>query len=311
MITYASLSKRPKHFHRLTGITLGEFDIILDKFKSGWEQYVRIHHINKERQRAYGGGNKPKLGTLEDKLLFILVYVRMYPLLFLHGLLFDLAESNTCTWVHRLLLILDEALGYAHRKPARHQGRSFEELITEFPELIELGLLGDGTERPVRRPKNKEQQKQVYSGKKKRHTKKNILLVKPTTTEVVYLGKTQDGKMHDKKALDEEKERIKPKCRSPVPLGLDLGFQGSDMPGFRLILPTKKPKGGQLTDDQKQQNKAFSGIRIRVEHAIAGIKRNRSVADIHRNMKEGTDDLFMSIACGLHNLRVAHRYTTK
>lgn len=308
MITYARLSKRPKHFHRFTGLTLVEFDEVLDKFKSGWDRYIRIHHIDIPRKRAYGGGDIPTLETLEDKLVFILVYVRMYPLLFIQGYLFDLAESNTCIWVHRLLPVLDEALGYAHKRPARHQGRSFDELIREFPELIELGFLGDGTERPVRRPKNKEQQKQVYSGKKKRHTKKNILLVKPTTTEVVYLGKTQDGKMHDKKALDAEKEQLTLKCRSPVPLGLDLGFQGSDMPGFKLILPTKKPKGRELTDDQKQQNKAFSGIRIRIEHAISGIKRNRSAADTYRNIKEGTDDLFISVACGLHNLRVAHRY---
>lgn len=55
-------------------------------------------------------------------------------------------------------------------------------------------------------------------------------------------------------------------------------------------------------------NMCLARRRIRVEHAIAGMKRNRSVEDIYRNIKEGTDDLFMSVACGLHNLRVAYRY---
>ena len=309
MFTYNSLSKRPYYFQRLTSVTPREFDEILDKFKSSWERYIRETFINgKKRERAYGGGNTPRLQTLEDKLLFILAYVRMYPVLFLHGLIFNIAESNTCIWVHRLLPLLDEALGYAHKRPVRGQGKSFKDLINEFPELKELGVLGDGTERPIRRPKDKDKQKTSYSGKKKRHTRKNILLVNPTTTEVIYLGKTQDGSIHDKTVMEEE--NLTSGCRGdPPPIGLDLGFQGLTLSGFKLILPTKKPKGRELSDVQKQQNKVLSSIRVKAEHAVCGVKRNRSVSDIYRNIKKGTDDLLISVACGLHNLRVAHRYS--
>lgn len=307
MLKYHSLTKRPAHFHRLTGLTFAEFDQVMDKFRSVWQQYERQIAQNPKRQRKFGGGRHPEMDTLEDKVLFILVYVRMYPLLFIQGILFGIDESNSCTWMHRLLPMLDEALGYMHKRPGRRNpGRNLTQLLEDFPELKELGILGDGVERPKRRPKNRERQKKAYSGKKKRHTNKNIILTNPETTEVVYLGTTREGNMHDKKAMDKEEL----KSEIAVKMGVDLGFEGLEIPKVHVVLPIKKPKGQELTGQQKYLNTVFARRRIRVEHAIAGIKRSRSTADIYRNIKTGTDDLLMSIACGLHNLRVAHRYAT-
>jgi hypothetical protein len=48
-------------------------------------------------------------------------------------------------------------------------------------------------------------------------------------------------------------------------------------------------------------------LRVRVEHAIAGVKRSRIVKDVFRNKKPELSDTSMEIACGLHNLRVNHR----
>lgn len=305
MITYKTFVSKPKHFRRITGISLVEFNQLFDKFHSSWQQYENKLAKKPGRKRKYGAGRHATLLSLEDKLLFILVYVRMYPLLFMQGVLFGIGEQNACVWVHRLLPLLDEALGFAHRRPdRRRRGRNLEELIRDFPELKELGILGDGVERPTRRPKDNEKQKKLYSGKKKRHTRKNIILTNPQTTEVVFLGETQDGTMHDKKALDQEEL----KTNIPVKLGLDLGFAGLEIQNVHIVMPKKKPPGKELTELEKGQNTAFSRRRIRVEHAIAGVKRNRSVQDIYRNIKTGTDDMLMSIACGLHNLRVTNRY---
>jgi hypothetical protein len=46
---------------------------------------------------------------------------------------------------------------------------------------------------------------------------------------------------------------------------------------------------------------------VRVEHAIAGVKRSRTVKDTLRNTKDQFSDLVMMIACSLHNLRVDRR----
>jgi hypothetical protein len=114
-----------------------------------------------------------------DKLLFILVYVRVYPLLCVQGMFFGMAESKACTWVKVLLPVLSEALNQNQVRPKRARGRSLEEIIQEFPELKELGILTDGTERPVRRPKEATRQKEDYSGKKKWHTKKYVTFTHP------------------------------------------------------------------------------------------------------------------------------------
>ena len=304
MVTYQQLAKRPKHFMRLIGLTLPEFDEVFDKFYSAWYESERERSPREKRKRDYGGGRLAHLRELKDKLIYILIYVRIYPLLFVHGMMFNLSEGKACTWVHRLLKVLDQALGYTHRRPVRGQGKSLNQVLEEYPELRELGILTDGMERPRRRPKNNQAQTANYSGKKKRHTRKNIVIVHPKTSAVVFLGKTQEGKKHDKLCLDEEDLH----CRDPVDMGTDLGFQGYKAANITLRHPFKKPKGRELTDTQKQQNHAFSSIRVKAEHAIAGVKRNHSVADIYRNFKENTDDLLINIACSLHNLRIAHRY---
>ena len=81
--------------------------------------------------------------------------------------------------------------------------------------------------------------------------------------------------MHDKKALDEEELQT----RIPVKLGVDLGFEGLTIGNVKVVLPWKKPPKKELTEIQKAQNTCFARRRIKVEHAIAGIKRNRSVQD--------------------------------
>jgi len=62
-----------------------------------------------------------------------------------------------------------------------------------------------------------------------------------------------------------------------------------------------------LTIQEKERNRKLSKIRVKVEHAIAGIKRSRIVKDVLRNTKDDFSDLVMLIACSLHNLRIKHR----
>ena len=69
----------------------------------------------------------------------------------------------------------------------------------------------------------------------------------------------------------------------------------------------KKPRGGALTAAEKQVNRKLAQLRVRVEHAIAGVKRSRIVKEVFRNKIPGWSDASMEVACGLHNLRVNHR----
>lgn len=69
----------------------------------------------------------------------------------------------------------------------------------------------------------------------------------------------------------------------------------------------KKPKNREFKPSEKRTNVKLSRTRVRIEHAISGIKRCRCLKDTLRNTRDGFSDLIMVNACGLHNLRVHFR----
>jgi hypothetical protein len=261
------------------------------------------------RKRAAGGGQKGAMPEVADKLLFILMYTRIYPLLFVQGLFFGMAESKACTWVGVLLPVLDAAMGEIHVRPKRATGRSLEEIIQEFPELKELGVLTDGTERPIRRPKDEVGQKEHYSGKKKRHTSKHVTITHPKTQRILAVSEEAPGSMHDKKIIDEAHLS----STTAIPVRADSGFQGLSIGSAEILVPfkRKRTKKGEpkdeLTEQQKEANAVLSKARISIELSLAGFKRNRSVTDILRNTRQGMSDSLALVAMGLHNLRVSMR----
>jgi hypothetical protein len=86
-----------------------------------------------------------------------------------------------------------------------------------------------------------------------------------------------------------------------------MGFQGYTCDGSTIVQPKKKPSGGELTPLEKATNRAISSIRIRIEHAIGGVKRYRMVKDKIRLLKDGIRDTVMETCCGLHNFRLQYR----
>ena len=134
---------------------------------------------------------------------------------------------------------------------------------------------------------------------KKTHNIKNNLLC-TTNKRILWLSKTYDGHVHDKKIADEQPLMLP----SGITLWQDTGFLGHNPKNVTVKMPTKKPKGKQLSDAQKKENKEISSFRILVEHAIGGIKKWRIVKERFRCRKFGFDDLVMLIACGLHNFRI-------
>jgi hypothetical protein len=59
----------------------------------------------------------------------------------------------------------------------------------------------------------------------------------------------------------------------------DKGFQGFFLPGITIVQPKKTPPGGELTPPEQATKRRISSIRIRIEHAIGGVKRYRIVSN--------------------------------
>jgi hypothetical protein len=162
-------------------------------------------------------------------------------------------------------------------------------------------LFHDGTEREVPRPVDDDLQKDKYSGKKKKHTVKNAVIT-TACCMIVYVSQTFSGRIHDKTIAD-----IDYTIPAGYTLFQDTGYQGYRPDGVKIIQPKKKPKGKELTKEEKSANMKISSVRVRVEHAIGGVKRYRIVKDECRLRKNNfVDSVFLSCAA-LHNFRLKYR----
>lgn len=303
ILRFCELKKKPAVFRSFTGLCPKAFEVLLPAFYQAYEDDLDKRDVQREhsRQRERGGGRRGKLKTLEDKLVFILFYFKFYPVQELQGYLFGMGQAQAWDWIHRLTPILNQSLGYEKQLPAR-KNQEMKEILAACPGLE---FIIDGTERPVRRPKDKMRQVTHYSGKKKRHMVKNNVVSDKRTRKIKVLSETSEGKKHDKKLADEQEIPFPPGSK----LWQDTGFQGYQPENTTVYQPTKKPKGKELTQEQKEHNQTISKERIRVEHSIGGVKVFGIVHQIFRNMCEGFDDLVMETACGLHNLRCDYPMT--
>lgn len=278
----------------LTSLSIAEFYALVPRF----QLELAKASSQKLRKRKPGAGHPHTLKSMEMKFFFILFYVKCYPTFDVAGFIFGVDRSQPCRWVQVYLPIVEAALGREVVLPVR-QVRSVEEFILLFPEAKELFV--DGTERPTQRPQDPKEQKDHYSGKKKRHTKKNIV-VTDQEKHILILTETEKGKTHDKTAADKVFDHL-PEDRK---VHVDLGFLGvpKEQPHLSIIIPKKKPRKKELSDEQKENNRQKAKIRIKVEHAISGVKRLRCVTDVFRNKKENMDDELMLLACGLWNFHL-------
>jgi hypothetical protein len=233
---------------------------------------------------------------MEDKLLFLLIYLKTMPLQETHGQLFGMRQSQVNPWMHLLVPIVNHALADCGELPARQM-----EALDMSEDQTKL-FFHDGTERAINRPKDPQEQKLSYSGKQKQHTLKHNVLINDACT-ILFVTDTVAGKKHEKQLADEAGYRVP----EGSVLLQDTGFQGFTLNGVVILQPNKKPKGSALSSIDNIINRLIASIRIRIEHAISGVKRYRMVKDTLRNWKTGFRDLVFETCWGLHNFRLHFR----
>ena len=237
MLTYSELKRNRRKFLALTGLTPKEFLLLLPAFDHAYARRFSSTHTlgGTRRQRKRGGGRKTSLDSPEQRLLFVLVYLKTYPLQALLGEVFDLSQSRANRWIHQLIPVLRQALKNVGVRPARNP-RQFarHERRTAEP----LDLIIDGTDRRRQRPKKPETQTLYYSGRKKTHSDKNVVIANRKTKRISYLSQTDAGKTQDKKVVDQERIAYPRGAR----LHQDTGFQGYAPRGCEIYQP-KKSRG--------------------------------------------------------------------
>lgn len=253
---------------------------------------VEFERVEKEG-KVSEAGRPHTLETIEEKLFFILLYTKCYPTHDVMAWLFGVDKSQSSRWTSKYLKILEKVLGRKQALPKRRI-KDPAEFLRLFPSVKDVFI--DVTERKIQRPKDKGKKKDCYSGKSHMFSRKNTVM-NDEKKRVMYLGPTKKGRFHDLRMF--RKEMLPSALPERLAKWFDLGYQGVKVEN--KVIPFKKPKGRELTDQQKEANKLIRSIRTISENSICGIKRLSIVSSIYRSRISGRDDKFMLIACGLWN----------
>jgi hypothetical protein len=274
-------------------LTVSEFEELAKHFAEAWAAMRAAKTAaGTVRQRRPGAGPKSCLPSAELKLFFILLYYKAYPTQDVMGLLFGITQGQVSEWVRQLTAVVGQLIPL--QRPAR-QARQLAQLLAQEPELREVII--DGTERRLPRPQHRGKQKRFYSGRKKRHAVKNVIIV--GQHRVLWCSPTVPARCHDK--------RVAEKARLRLPASVDLlgdsGFEGLEAGPAGVVTPWKRRKGRRVHWKRRDFNRLLAGERIAVEHALASVKRLRILRDEFRNRRTGMVDEVMAIGCTLHNFR--------
>lgn len=276
--------QRPKTFRAMTGLSIEKFNSLYKALVPLYEKSELQRLSNSKRQRKIGGGRKKEL-LLEDQLMILLMYYRLQITQEFLGIIFNLHNCNVSRQINYLQPLLSQIFKIPTKKVSLSEAELTEEKIIEF--------FVDATEQQITRPKKG--QKRYYSGKKKKHTLKNQIIT-DKRGKIRAVTESVPGKQHDKKLFDESKIILPEKSD----LTGDLGYYGAE----GITLPNKKPKGKELTKEEKKYNKELSKRRITVEHTFGKMKIYQILSQRFRNLRNTHSLIFKNIA-GLHNLMFA------
>ena len=326
---FRKLQHKPALFLSTTGMPLERIEQLLPEFERVYferelERKRRVVKTGAERQRQPGGG--PPFSTeLRERLLMLLVYYRLYLTQEFMTLLFAVEHKATISRAIRQVRPVFEAvlpvperaratvIALAEKEGQRRRGRinNLEDFAREYPEL---SILIDGTEQPKQRPQDPKKRKSDYSGKKKRHTRKQILTTTPKGL-ILDQSPSVGGRCHDFRAFKAHVAEGAAGAAMLEQLGAlrvvattDSGFTGID----KLSLPiatrvvARARRNHPLTPQQKVLNRVRSRERIPVEHVIGRRKKYRIASAVYRNADEDYDAA-MNVVGGLVNLRAYDR----
>lgn len=282
----------------VTGLSPIELQNLLPAFSESL--IARSYEVKprEQRQRKLGGGRKGDLPTVLHKLVFILMYLKIYPTFDVMGFLTGRQRSKCQYSVAQLLPVLEKALGRHVVLPERKL-HSPEEFFRLYPEAREVFM--DGTERRTQKPGNLKRRNRLYSGKKKATTRKTVI-ISDEKRRILFLSPTKSGRRHDKRLAD--KFGFVANIPQEVRVWADTGFQGIQHLHPNSVMPKKARKTRPLTWAEKQENRVIAGLRVISEHAICGMKRLKAASDVYRNRLPNLDDKFNLLSAGLWNYHI-------
>ncbi len=289
--TWTYLQENPTETKRLIGISYQNLIELMEMAKDLDKKHKEKVEKQKTRLIRPGGGAKPKL-SVEDQIVLTLIYLRQSLTFQVLGLLFQVSESTANNIFNYWLTILKDGLPPSLIEQVRkneEDEEKFSEILTEYE------LIVDSAEQQIPRPGDYDRQKEFYSGKKKNNTLKNQLIVLPHGADLVDLSAGKRGPESDINLWREQQDIFAVEQK----FSGDKAYVGES----QIKTPMKKPYKGELTEEQKEENKQFSSLRVFVEHVIRTVKIFRAAGDKFR-LNINKYESVISLVCGLVRLRI-------
>jgi hypothetical protein len=313
MITYEKLSRRPKSAPSLIGMPLPAFDELYAEFEPIHRQRLKNAELTRRtkmpRQRAVGAGHQHQ-HDLRDRLLMTLFWLRAYTTYEVLGFFYDLDKTNVEDNLKDILATLEMMTTFNFERPGpeRVKLRTPQAVMDAFPDVR---LVIDGKEQRVQRPKStkdgdgnsQDNQRPYYSGKKKTHTMKNQIAVRPDGLIEAVSDSVPGGANHDLALL--RRTDLLAQLAPDEAAMMDKGYTGiaNDYPEAKVYLPHKARRNHPLTEEQKAYNRLLAHYRIVVEHTIAQMNRFQVLRQVFRHRRESHTQV-VRIAAGLVNRQI-------
>jgi hypothetical protein len=295
-MNYAKIKHNSIQLISLTGLNNREFESLSEEFSVEFTDYITRFTIEgKTRRRMYKPRKTSNLSTIEDKLLFTLIFLKTSPLQEHHAAGFGISQPKAnCTSICLFLCYGKLSSGWENCQ------REDLLLWSGFYGVVKMSCLTEPSALSKDHPIMKWQMSIIVV--KKTHSVKNNVLALPNL-RIVWMSQTYDGKIHDKHICDRELLTFPQGIR----LWQDGGFLGYNPGNVIIKMPVRKPRGKELTQEQKDKNKNICSFRVKVEHAIGRVKIFRIVKERYRCHKLFFEDLIFEVACGLHNFKLSCR----
>jgi hypothetical protein len=234
---------RPTEFLDFTSLTLDEFQQLVPPFETAYQAPLTAWRLDGKPRtaRRFTVYKNCPLPTPEERLFFILTSLKTYSLQVVQGRLFGMGQSKASQWIHVLLPALLTALRALGDAPARSLTALAQRLEVSEADAAAVVDAREAEPAPVTTP--------------------NVLLVNALFL-ILFLSDTYGGRTHDKPIADA--------TPYPLPAGSrllqDLGFLAFTLPEMAILMPTKKPRGQELTREQQRTNLMLNQRRLRIEH---------------------------------------------
>jgi hypothetical protein len=291
VMVFDYIQKYPHRTKQILGINY-------EQLQSLWNCAIKRHHeiktklqSQKIRINAAGGGRKELLST-EEQVCLCLFYLRQMPTFQVLGMLFGVSKTEANDTFHYWIPILRDILPASLLEQVSNNESDLlfvQEVLTNFR------LLVDSLEQPIYRDCDQKEQQKYFSGKKRQHTLKSLMIGMPEGKDIVEVEVGVPGPTADINLFRKSQEQFD----KSQPFSGDKGFQG----GENITTPHKRKPKRELTQQQKDENKALSSNRIFIEHLIRLLKIFRIASQRFRLNLETYEQIILTV-CGLVRLRI-------